>query len=550
MFHIHHVIPQAERFLSDLAVKILKFDIHSPANLMALPSDEGLANALNTSPHTGGHLGTYNKGFCEFLLSLQADPDFGRAQTGDPAAHARLSSDLLRFVAIAKYALANKHLLANTPAGMTPEDANVKNREWFANWKEYAEHNWDKIQQMDNTISQLHNSGQPDQAMYWPVLSPTSNLSLAEKIDILRRYRENPPISQQFTMASPIPDLPGFVAPVVDTRLPGFIPPSSDDLMQAAEGFTRHDPSLTYGLPGFPVSNPALQGLGPLPPSVAAPQSPQVLQFNQETGRPLSFSDGTPVFGPAAPSGQPIDQDTAFWFGMAALGAGAVLMPWAEVAAFGAAMLAGAAAIRPAFGAGAPSRAGTASGGVFSAGTAPYDAFNASSSASNANTSGGNPRGSTFGPPLIESNTLQQEPNPANTFADRFGNWTETSAGSMPAQGSGSVPGAARAVAPEDVRRLTRVNSSNSANAFTSGTSPVPYLPSSEFNDRFGNWSVPPGDPQSPQASRPVGAFADEPAYSIPPPIWGSEDSRGAQNDAEEWFSRWIRPLMRQDRMD
>jgi hypothetical protein len=91
------------------------------------------------------------------------------------------------------------------------------------------------------------------------------------------------------------------------------------------------------------------------------------------------------------------------------------------------------------------------------------------------------------------------------------------------------------------------VNPSNAANAFTSGSAPVPYLPSSEFDDRFGNWSIPPGDRQLSQASRPIGAFSGEPSYAIPPPIWGLDNHSGAKNDAEEWFSRWIRPLLRQE---
>jgi len=120
----------------------------------------------------------------------------------------------------------------------------------------------------------------------------------------------------------------------------------------------------------------------------------------------------------------------------------------------------------------------------------------------------------------------------------------------MPAQPpsvpDAAVPSAAGAVAPEEVRRLTRVNASNAGSVFEAGSSPVPYLPSPEFNDRFGNWSMPTeGLPQ--QASRPVGAFNDEPSYVIPPPIWGSEDPGNPQNDAEEWFSRWIRPLLRQE---
>ncbi|MGY8633202.1 hypothetical protein RAD15_12065 [Bradyrhizobium sp. 14AA] len=119
----------------------------------------------------------------------------------------------------------------------------------------------------------------------------------------------------------------------------------------------------------------------------------------------------------------------------------------------------------------------------------------------------------------------------------------------MPAQVAPAAPTApaAGAVAPEEVRRLTRVNASNAGSVFTSGSAPVPYLPSTEFSERFGNWSMPTADGQSPQTSRPIGAFADEPSYLIPPPIFGSDGPGNPRNDAEEWFSRWIRPLLRPD---
>lgn len=108
--------------------------------------------------------------------------------------------------------------------------------------------------------------------------------------------------------------------------------------------------------------------------------------------------------------------------------------------------------------------------------------------------------------------------------------------------------GEQRAVAPDDVRRLTRVNSSSSDGAFASGSTPVSYLPSSKFDQRFANGGMPPVDRPSPPANRPSGALVNEPSYFIPPPIWGLEDNGGTRrNDADEWFSRWVLPLLRQD---
>ncbi|WP_441237501.1 hypothetical protein [Bradyrhizobium sp. 930_D9_N1_4] len=61
-----------------------------------------------------------------------------------------------------------------------------------------------------------------------------------------------------------------------------------------------------------------------------------------------------------------------------------------------------------------------------------------------------------------------------------------------------------------DIRRLTRVNASSTGAAPVSGSAPAAY-PSAAFNDRFGDWGGPPGEPQPSQASGPIGVFANEP---------------------------------------
>ena len=152
-----------------------------------------------------------------------------------------------------------------------------------------------------------------------------------------------------------------------------------------------------------------------------------------------------------------------------------------------------------------------------------------------------------LGLPLVGHYPLDPDVARASTFADRFGNWADTSAGTVPARPSNLPEGAATpdaaTLAPEEVRRLTRVNESNAGSAFRSGSAPVPYLPSTEFNDRFGNWSMPTADGRRPEPSRLIGPFANEPSYFIPPPIFGVDGAGSPHNDAEEWYARWIRPL-------
>lgn len=518
MLQIHHILPQS--LAGHFTLKVLgnRFSLNGIKNLIALPSDVRAARELGSSPHSGGHLGNYSKIFCKFLGQLQSHPSFAAAQEGDTAAIDQLDAEMSSFLAAAKYALAKGHLLTNTPSGMTQEDANRRIEDWYANWRTYAKENRDNIQQMQDTVDQLHGATQWEGALRAPILLPDDTLSLADRIAILARYRSSSHISQHFAPVGSVPDLPGLVAPVIDTRLPGFTPSLPGDL-DRPEGFTP-SPLQTYGPPGFPVVDP--RGFGQLPPTTAAPSEPQVLQFHSETSQPLMFTDGSPMLGPPIPP----DGGSALLMGAGVLGAGALMIPGLQ--GLGARLLAGATAAaltRPAFSASVSGDANVADGSVFSKGAAPYNPFD-------------------FGRPAHDAQAAQ-----ASRFADRFGSWTDISAGTPLAQPSNAqevldTP-IAEAVTPEDVRRLTRVNASNAGSVFSSGTTPVPYLPSAEFDERFGSWTVPTADDRSTQMSKPIGIFADEPSYLIPPPIFGVDGPGNPHNDAEEWFSRWIRPLLR-----
>ncbi|MDE5443757.1 hypothetical protein GWG65_20350 [Bradyrhizobium sp. CSA207] len=538
MFPTHHVL--AQQFADHPVIYFLRgqFNHDAIGNLMALPSGQGLASDLSSSPHTGGHLGSYYDGFSKYLEAVKASPRFGAALAGDKLALDELASDVSELVAAAKYALGNGHLFANTPTGMTREEANEENEKWFANWRKYAADNQAQIRQMQETIHQLHSAGQRNAALRWPLLSPTSSLGLADRIEIFKRDPNGSPISLQFTAVGPVPGLPGLIPTVVDTRLPGFFPPPLEGLNQP-EGFTPSNPLLSYGLRGFPVSNPALEGLGQLPPSTAVPNDPLVLKFDPATGAPLPFSERSPILEPDAPS---VGTPPNALYGVAALAALTAVAP-EFLALWG---VLGAARAASARGAGAESGAESSAGGVFSAGTTPYNAFVSSNATPRISES--NSLWSAPGSPT-DDKALDREAAHASNFADRFGNWTDTPAGSMPAQPSNTqevpVPPAAGTVAPEEVRRLTRVNASNAGSVFVSGSAPVPYLPSTEFNDRFGNWTMPIADGRPSQMSKPIGMFGDEPSYLIPPPIFGVDGPGNPRNDAEEWFSRWIRPFLR-----
>lgn len=542
MFPIHHVLSLSLAKHPVIRELAKRFDINGIRNLMALPARQRIADNLETSPHSGGHLESYYNGFSEHLDRVGLSPEFRQGRFEEAV------SDLNKLLAAAKYAQANGRLFPNTPTGMTREQANKANKEWFLNWRRYAKDNEDQIQQMQDTIDQLGGSGQWNGALHWPILSPTSTLNLEDRIKIVSQFLKGSPISQQFTAVGPVPGLPGLVPSFVNTRLPGFNPVPPGDVQQP-EGFTPGNPSLTFGLRGFPALDSDWHRINQLPPTSATPPDPLVLQFDPMTGAPLPFYENPLMRDPGSASS--VAQEALPWLlGGAAVGVAApFLLPalptlpawvWALGALGGTSV-----AINSSANA-APGN--NSSGGVLAAGAPPYNPFGPSG-ASSVNSSGGQPLGAQSSAQPLMGNTLDQGPERSDTFGDRFGNWPGTAAAVTPYQPSSEPPApvasVAGAAAPEAVRRLTRVNASNAGSVFESGSAPVPYLPFPKFDDRFGNWKVEEKQPR--QVSSPVGTFADEPGYVIPPPIWGVEASANPRNDAEEWFSRWIQPLLRQD---
>ncbi|MGT2501665.1 hypothetical protein ACVOMS_14015 [Bradyrhizobium guangxiense] len=517
------------------------FKLNGIKNLMSLPSDQNAAQELGSSPHTGGHLGSYSKIFRTFLGELQKHPSFVAAQDGDIAALDHLDAEMSGFLAAAKHALAKGHLLTNTPSGRTQEEANKNNEDWYANWRAYAKDNRDSIQQMQDTVDQLHAAGKWEGALHAPILLPDGGLSLADKIEILKKYEPSSGISQQFSPVGPLPDLPGYAASPAVPRLPGYSPPSTEDLNRP-EGFTQSDPRFIPALPAFPTLDPNEQRLGQLPATTAAPADPLVLQSDPHSGVTYQYYDN-PLAGGTSP-----ERTVLPWLaGGAAVGLAAPFVP-AWLLAIGSALALSRAVNAQESTLGAARGAAAPSGGVFSTGGAsPLNTIGNGFNVDNTAGNGGSSASSSFGRQLDAASSINPETR-TSTFADRFGNWVSTADSSVSAGAADpyKVPAApARgSAAPENVRRLTQANEPNAGSVFTSGSAPAPYLPSTEFNERFGNWTVSTANSGQPQSSKPIGVFADEPSYLIPPPIFGVDGSRNSSKDAEEWFSRWIRPLL------
>ncbi|MBR0756567.1 AHH domain-containing protein [Bradyrhizobium jicamae] len=549
----HHII--SKRFKSHRAFRGIDketFEINSAQNRIFLPKDVRLAEGMRISAHPGGHVSTYYGAIRRVLNQIAKDPD--------PIVRATKIETLVDAMRIG---FDNGDLHTNESDGRSRLVVDQGIEQVIDNYESYVGARKDQLKAIRERKQRWLDSGQGHLIKFSAILGNADRERLLDE-EIAKRPGENitsgnrdlggTSWAAKFIAADPAGDLfttPGRtpINPADFPSSPGLRAPSLDNL-NYREGYTQSDPHWAEGPRGFPVPDPALAQLGRLPPSTATRQDPLVLKFDPATGAPLPFSERSPILEPEAPStGTP---PAGFYpaAGLAALAAVAPALSPLLLRVIGGMVSASAvpaSAARGASDTGIPGRT-VVSGSPHNGGIDPR-AF-----ASDTKVGGGSILGYPPAPMPIGNDPFEQRADRASTFADRFGNWPETSARTMPDRVPAEVDEPDRRSAPsvarEDVRRLVRENPPASANAFVSGTSPIPYLSSSEFNDRFGDWSATPGGPRLSQASRPVSPFAGEPTYSIPPPIWGGEHPGDPQSDAEEWFSRWIRPLLRENRVE
>ncbi|WP_271617453.1 AHH domain-containing protein [Bradyrhizobium sp. CCBAU 51745] len=541
----HHIIPK--KFKCHPAFRGLDeqvLGVEAPSNLIYLPADYGLARKMGVSPHPGGHDFRYYEAVGDILDGIK--------EIEDPNLRAEKIRHLMDAMRVG---LVNGDLYTNAPLGGTGEEVARGVKAVIAGYARYREENLNQVDALGKFEQRSAEAGNHHLGKWSAILGNVAREKLLSEA-----IRDNPrlnltsenkdlagtPWQQKFVAADDSFGVPGSQAinPNHVPQLPGFIPSPLPEL--APEGFTRIDPRLTDGLSGFPAASPDWQRFGQLPPSTAAPSDPLVLKFDPMTGAPLPYDENPLMRDPDSKSS--VAQDALPWlFGGAALGVAApfvlsTLPAW--VWGLGALGAAGASA-----GASANAKpSNNSSGGVSSTGAPPYNPFS-TDAASHVNGKGGGVLGSQSSAPSLTNNTADQEVARPGAFNDRFGSWPGIPAVAASSQPSGDpqapAAGVAGAAASDELRRLTRVNASNAGSAFESRSAPVPYLPSPEFDDRFGNWQLEGKRPQ--QVSSPVNTFADEPSYAIPPPIWGLDTPANLRNDSEEWFSRWIQPLLRQD---
>lgn len=543
----HHIIPR--KFKGHPAFRGLdkrEFGVEALRNLIYLPANYGLARKMGVSPHPGGHDPLYYEAVRRTLEQI--------AKEKNPRLRKKQIRNLIDAMRVG---LVNGDLYTNVPNGGTGKEVARGAKKVVERNGEYRKNNRKQVDALGKSDQTNAEAGYDHLGKFAAILGNATREKLLSKaikdnpgLNITPRNKDlvGTPWRKKFVVADDDFRLPGSEAinPNHVPQLPGFIPSVPPQF--TPEGFARSDPRWTYGLSGFPAASSDWQRFGQLPPSAATPSDPLVLEFDPMTGAPLPYHENPLMRDSDSKSS--VAQDALPWlFGGAALGLAAPFvipaLPTLPAWAWGLGLLGGAgiAATSP-----AKARPGNdASGGVFATGAPPYDPFGTAVS-SNANSKGGGILGAQSSARSLTDNAADQDPARPGTFNDRFGNWPgipAVAASSQPSSNPQALAAPAGATAPDEVRRLTRVNASNAGSVFESGSAPVPYLASPEFDNRFGNWQEQGKRPQ--QVSSPVGTFADGPSFVIPPPIWGLGASPSPGNDAEEWFSRWIQPLLRQD---
>lgn len=168
-FQQHHAIEQQtlgnSRLLKALA-DAGHFNIDADQNLINMPHDKALAQALGVSPHSGGPIREYRIGLEANLARLEQSRDGRAALAGDPEAMDRIAAKVHRLSDISQVGLVNGDLRTNTAVGQSTDQARAQTREFYRRPEEYA----------------LQHSGQLEQhqqssvlSRQWSVVTPSEN---------------------------------------------------------------------------------------------------------------------------------------------------------------------------------------------------------------------------------------------------------------------------------------------------------------------------------------------------------------------------------------
>ncbi|MBO9828767.1 hypothetical protein J7373_10955 [Xanthomonas sp. A2111] len=184
LFQTHHALEQ-QAFGRDPLLQVLvdsgRLSKDATTNLIHLPNDKVLAQALGVTPHTGGPIKDYRLGLKDALEDLASTKDGLAALQGDPDALDRVAQRVQRLSDTAQVALINGELRTNTALGESIDQTRKVTRDFFADPNDYATKNaaqlgthiqsspnarqWGVVTHNEgrivSTLEHFHSSGQP-----------------------------------------------------------------------------------------------------------------------------------------------------------------------------------------------------------------------------------------------------------------------------------------------------------------------------------------------------------------------------------------------------
>lgn len=134
LFQTHHALEQ-QAFGRDPLLQVLVDSGHlskdATTNLIHLPNDKVLAQALGVTPHTGGPIKDYRLGLKDALEDLASTKDGLAALQGDPDALDRVAQKVQRLSDTAQVALINGELRTNTALGESIDQTRKVTRDFL-----------------------------------------------------------------------------------------------------------------------------------------------------------------------------------------------------------------------------------------------------------------------------------------------------------------------------------------------------------------------------------------------------------------------------------
>ncbi|NIJ69021.1 XVIPCD domain-containing protein [Xanthomonas sp. 60] len=184
LFQSHHAIEQ-QAFTRDPLLQALvdsgRLSKDAATNLINLPNDKALAQAIGVTPHTGRPIREYGLGLKDALEDLAATKDGQAALRADPDALDRVALKVQRLSDTAQVALINGDLRTNIALGQTMDQTRAVTQAFFGDPNGYAIQNatqlnaygqasanarqWSGVTHNEgrivSTLQHFHSSGQP-----------------------------------------------------------------------------------------------------------------------------------------------------------------------------------------------------------------------------------------------------------------------------------------------------------------------------------------------------------------------------------------------------